>query len=125
MVTKINPIYKFGTARSFLGKSLTAIDFDFNVDVDASLDPGEAVDSIIKSLSLVATVAMVSEITGTGQLMTVFFEGKFPTDKYDGTNSETFAAYMQTVIRALGTVDSLSFTSATATAGVVYLADQV
>ena len=124
MVTKVNPIYA-NEARCFLGKTLTELSIDFNVDIDASLDPGDAVDAVIKALSGTATIAMISAITGTGELMTVFVEGEFPTDTYDGTNSETYAAFVQTVIRDLGTVDSLALTGTVVTGGVIYQADQV
>jgi len=125
MVTKVNPVYDVTLPRSFVGKSISAFDIDLNVDASSSTAPGEVLDSVIKTISLRATPVMVSDLTGTGQLMTVFVEGDFPDSDYDGDGSdESFAAVMQADIQALGTVDSLDLGSATVTAGTVYQADQ-
>lgn len=122
MVTKINPVF-VNEARSFAGKTVSEFALDFNADIDASLDPNEAVDAVLKTVQLRANVLMHSSITGTGELMTIFVEGEFPDSDYDGDGSdETFAAVIQADIRALGTVDSLDLSGATATAGVVYKA---
>lgn len=124
MVTKVNPVF-VNEPRCFLGKTLTELSIDFNVDADGSTGPDGAIAKAIQAVQERVTIAMYSSITGTGELMTVFVEGEFPEDTYDGTNSETFAAYVQTVIRALGTVDSIDLGGAVVTAGVVYKADQV
>jgi hypothetical protein len=43
--------------------------------------------------------------------MTFFIEHGNQTDTYDGTNSETFVAYLATELVALGVVDSINFAS--------------
>lgn len=125
MVTKINPVFDVDQARSFLSKTISTFAIDLNVDASASNAPYEVIDRVLQTISERATIVMHSALTGSGQLMTVFLEGEFPTDTYDGTNSETFAAHLEDMIQALGTVDSLDLATATVTAGVVYKADQV
>jgi hypothetical protein len=125
MVTKINPVFDIDQPRSFLSKTISAFAVDLNVDASASNAPYEALDRVLQTIALSATIVMHSALTGTGQLMTVFLEGEFPTDTYDGTNSETFAAHLEDTIQALGTVDGLDLSTATVTVGLVYKADQV
>lgn len=125
MVTKINPVFDIAQPRSFLTKSISTFDIDLNVDASASNAPFEVIDRVLQTISERATIVAHSALTGTGQLMTVWLEGEFPTDTYDGTNSETFAAHLEDQIQALGTIDSLNLASATVTAGVVFKADQV
>jgi hypothetical protein len=126
MVTKINPVFVPGQPRAFLGKTISTFNIDFEVDADGSLGPNGAVAKTLQTVAQRATIVMYSDITGTGQLMTVFVEGEFPTDDYNGVaGTETFAAQLQADIRALGTVDSISLAGALVTAGTVYKADQV
>lgn len=125
MVTKVNPTFDPTTPRCFLGKTLSAFAVDFNVDADGSTGPNGAVAKVLQTIADRATVVMYSDITGTGELMTVFVEGEFGTSTWDGTNSETFAAHLEDTIIALGTVDSIDLSGTTVTAGTVYKADQV
>lgn len=125
MVTKINPVFDIDQPRSFLSKTISSFAVDLNVDASGSNAPYEALDRVLQTIALSATIVMHSALTGTGQLMTVFLEGEFPTDTYDGTNSETFAAHLEDTIQALGTVDGLDLSTATVTTGLVYKADQV
>jgi len=125
MVTKINPVFDITTARSFLSKTITVLEIDLNVDASASTGPDGAIDAVLQTVAERATIVAHSALTGTGQLMTVWVEGEFPTDTYDGTNSETFVTYLTSTVVALGTVDSIDLSSAAVTAGVVYKADQV
>ena len=124
MVTKINPIFDVTLPRTFNGKTMTEVTLDIGVDATASTGPNGAISKLLQAISGHATIIAYSALTGTGELMTVFLEGDFPTDTYDGTNNETYAAFLQTVVRELGTVDSIDLTGATVTAGVVYQADQ-
>lgn len=123
MVTKINPVFDVDQPRSFLTKSISVFTIDPIVDVTASTAPFEAIDAILKTVAERATIVAHSAVTVDG--VTVWLEGEFPTDTYDGTNSETFAAYLQSTIRALGTVDALDLSGSTVTAGGVFKADQV
>lgn len=123
MVTKINPIYVPGEARAFLGKTLSEFTVGITPDVTGSTQPEGAIDVMVKAISLTATVAMISDVAAAG--FTFFVEGEFPTDTYDGANSETYAAHLEDVLQALGTVDALDLSATTVTAGSVYKADQV
>jgi hypothetical protein len=124
MVTKINPVFDITLPRAFIGKSVSTLLLDIGVNASASTGPNGAIAKIIQAVQERVTVIMHSDLTGTGELMTFFIEGDFPTDTYDGTNSETFAVYMTSQIVALGTVDAILLTGAVVTAGTVYQADQ-
>ena len=123
MVTKVNPIFEPAQARSFLTKTISTFTVDPIVDVTGSTAPFEAIDAMLKTISNRATIVAHSAITVDG--FTVWLEGEFPTDTYDGTNSETFAAFLATELVALGTVDALDLSGTTVVAGPVYKADQV
>lgn len=124
MVTKINPTFDITLPRAFNGQTMAELSLDLNVDASGSNGPEEAISKVLQAVSGAATIIAHSALTGAGELMTVFVEGDFPTDTYDGVNNETFAAFVQTVIRDLGTVDAIDLTGAVVTAGVVYQADQ-
>jgi hypothetical protein len=124
MVTKINPIFDITLPRAFIGKSITVVELDLGANASASTGPEGAINAVLQTVAERATVIAHSALTGTGELMTVWLEGDFPTDTYDGTNSETFVVYLTSAIVALGTVDTVLLTGAAATAGVVYQADQ-
>ena len=42
-----------------------------------------------------------SDGSNAGQVFDMVFEGEFGTDTYDGSNSEAFAAYLQTVVKTV------------------------
>jgi hypothetical protein len=121
MVVKVNPIFKPAQARSFTGKTISVFTLT-SANVAASTGPGGAIDAIIKTVSNQATIVAHSEFT-TGA--TFWLEGEFPTDTYDGVNSETFAKHLQDQIQALGTVNAINLSTATVAAGTVFKADQV
>jgi hypothetical protein len=125
MVTKINPIFDITEARNFLSKTITVIELDLGADASASTGPTGAINAVLQAVTERATIVAHSTLTGTGELMTIWVEGEFPTDTYDGTNSETFVVYLTSVLVALGTVNTVDLSGAAATAGVVYKADQV
>ena len=129
MVTKINPAFDETLPRAFSGKSVTQLLLDFNVDATAGNDVDGAIWKSLQQIQLTSTILMYSDLTGTGQLMTIFVEGEFPTDTYDGTNSETYAAFLQTVIRDLGTAagtaaNPIDVSGATVVQEVFFQADQ-
>jgi hypothetical protein len=124
MVTKINPVYDITLPRSFNGKTVQVVTVTFAATVAASTAPEGVLDKVIKTLSLRATPIMISDVAG-GTVMSVFYEGEFPTDDYNGDNTPTtFAAQLEADIQALGTVDSIDISGATVAAGAVYQADQ-
>ena len=100
-VDKVNPITR-NVARSFNGKTVQQYQVDLDADASGELEPGEAVEAVLRAFSERATVIMHSGLTDNDEQMTVFVEGEFPTDTYDGENSETFGAYVQSEIVALG-----------------------
>lgn len=124
MVTKINPVIDVTLPRTFNGKTMQELLVDINVDATASTGPNGAVSKVLQVIGNSATIIAYGALTGIGQLMTVFVEGDFPTDTYDGTNSETFAAFLTTEVAALGTVDGIDLSGAVITPGTVYQADQ-
>lgn len=127
MVTKVNPVFDNSNARSFVGKSVSVFTITTTSrNVSASTAPDEAIDAILKTVGLSATIVAHSTFTdATPSVATVWLEGEFPTDTYDGTNSETFAAHLEDTLQALGTVDSLDLSATAVAAGTVYKADQV
>jgi len=126
-VDKVNPITR-NVARSFNGKTVQQYQVDFGADASGELEPGEAVEAVLRAFAERATVIMHSELTNTNQQMTVFVEGEFPTDTYDGENPETFGTYVESEIVALGGTygpNDFDLSSATVTDGTVYFADDV
>ena len=124
MVTKINPIFDNDNARSFLGKSLTTVTVTKD-GVEGSTGAEGAMHALIQTVAERATIAAHTTASSAG-VITFLLEGEFPTDTYDGTNSEAFDVYLASTITALGTVDGVDFSSAvTVSSGTVYRADQV
>ena len=111
-VTRVHPAKATGQAnrsRSYLGKTIMAFTVDYAVngtDFDATENgPTGAHQLVLKQLqaegiTIVGLSALRSDGSNAGQVFTMLVEGDFGTEKYDGTNDETLAAYLQTVIRA-------------------------
>ena len=126
MTTKVNPT-KANTVDHFNGKTVTAITVDFAVDGTnfSSTEMGAlgAVQEAINTLSNQATPIIITKLrtdgSNAGQVFDIVYEGEFGTDTYDGTNSETFAAYLQTELRLLTAAGSndIDLSSATVVAG--------
>jgi hypothetical protein len=124
MVTKINPTFDVTLPRAFNGKTMAELNLDLGADASASTGPDGAIAKVLQVVSNHATIIAHSDLTAVGEEITIFVEGDFPTDTYDGTNSETFATFLTSQIVALGTVDTVVLTGAVVAAGVVYQADQ-
>jgi len=126
MTTKVNPT-KANTVDHFNGKTVTAITVDFAVHGTdfSSTEMGAlgAVQEAINTLSNQATPIIITKLrtdgANAGQVFDIVYEGEFGTDTYDGTNSETFAAYLQTELRLLTAAGSndIDLSSATVVAG--------
>ena len=107
-VTKANPV-KANTTDHLSGKKITAVTVDFAVDAtdfsDTEMGANGAVQQAIRTLTNQATPIIITKLrsdgTNDGQVFDMIFEGEFGTDTYDGTNSETFAAYLQSELRLL------------------------
>ena len=125
MTTKVNPT-KANTTDHLSGKTITAVTVDFAVNgtdfSDTEMGPLGAVQLAIANLSQIGTPLIITKLrsdgSNDGQVFDMVFEGEFGTDTYDGTNSEAFAAYLQTVIRLLTSVGagSVNLNSATVVA---------
>jgi len=124
MVTKVNPVFDAAQPRSFLGKSISVFTIAITPDITGSTGPEGAIDAVLQTVALRATIAAHSAVTAAG--VTVWLEGEFPDSDYDGDDSdEAFEAVMQADLQALGTVDGQDLSATTVTAGDVFRADQV
>ena len=126
MTTKINPT-KANTTDHLSGKTITAVTVDFAVNgtdftSSAEMGPLGSVQAAIATMTQEATPIIITKLrsdgSNAGQVFDMVFEGEFGTDTYDGTNSEAFAAYLQTVLRLLTSVGpgSVNLNSATVVA---------
>ena len=128
--TQVNGFNGHAKSRSYIGKTITGITIDYAVNaVDmssaAETGAGGTHTLIVQKLQQYGTIAMMSELraegSNAGQIFDVFYEGEFGTDTYDGTNSETLAAFIQTEIRAETSIgagsNNLSGATVTAVAG--------
>ena len=126
MTTKVNPT-KANTTDHLSGKTITAVTVDFAVNgtdfSDTEMGPLGAVQLAIANLSQIGTPLIITKLrsdgSNDGQVFDIIWEGEFGTDTYDGTNSETFAAYLQTELRLLTAAGSndIDLSSATVVAG--------
>lgn len=119
MVTKINPVTDYSNGRSFNGKSVVFAEVDFLADASAENGPGEAIEFALQQIQSVATIIGYSPLADTNTRMVVMIEGDFPTDTYDGTNSETLYAHLEDLVQAGGSAygpNSFDLSSATVAA---------
>jgi len=108
MTVKRNPTLSNDT-NHFSGKTITAVTLDLAVNgtdfSSTELGPNGAIQEVIAAMSKEATPIIITKLrtdgSNDGQVMDFIYEGEFGTDTYDGTNSETFAAYLQTEVRLL------------------------
>ena len=111
MTTKINPT-KANTTDHLSGKTITAVTVDLAVNgtdfTSTEMGPLGAVQIALSNLTQLATPIIITKLrsdgSNAGQVFDMVFEGEFGTDTYDGSNSEAFAAYLQTVLRLLTSV---------------------
>ena len=112
MTTKINPT-KLNTTDHLSGKTITAVTVDFAVNgtdftSSAEMGPLGSVQAALATMTQEATPIIITKLrsdgSNAGQVFDMVFEGEFGTDTYDGSNSEAFAAYLQTVLRLLTSV---------------------
>jgi hypothetical protein len=120
--TVVAPSYKNGVTLQFF-----EIDFGANVSAKLTATAAGVRSPVAVALEAVQQVCNI-EVVGTvqadsgsnaGQLLRIAVAaagGAFGTSKWDGTNSETFAAYLQRVVQAAGTYQSVVLASATVTA---------
>ena len=113
-LTKSNPVVAnyIGEIRN-IGKDITMIAVDWDVDADASRIAMEAVHNLIMQR---ATILAAGAVYDTGTKQDFILEGLFPGSDYvsaDGTVTDTFEAALVEDLINLGTVDSVNFASGT------------
>ena len=116
-LTKTNPVVAnaIGEIRN-IGKEITMVAVDWDVDADASRIAMEAVHNTIMQR---ATILAAGAVYDTGTKQDFILEGEFPGSDHksmDGTVTGTFAAALVEDIINLGTVDGVNFASGTVAA---------
>jgi hypothetical protein len=118
-VTKVNPVVANAIGElSNIGKAITLIEIDWDVDADASRAAMEAVHNTLMQR---ATIIAFGAVYDTGTKQDFILEGTFPGSDYksaDLTVTGTFAAALVEDIINLGTVDGVNFASGTVAATV-------
>ena len=113
-ITKVNPVVAnfTGEIRN-IGKEITMIAVDWDVDADASRAAMEAVHNTIMQK---ANILAAGAVYDTGTKQDFILEGEYPGSDYvseDGTVTGTFEAALVEDIINLGTVDGVNFGSGT------------
>ena len=113
-VTKVNPVIGnyIGEIRN-IGKDITMLMIDWDVDADASTAAMEAIHNVVQRRSNILAAGAVYD-TGTKQAF--MLEGLFPGALYkseDGTVTGTIGAALVEDIINLATVDGVNFASGT------------
>ena len=104
-----------GENNRFIGKEITMISVDWDVDADASREAMEAIHNTILSR---ATILAAGAVYDTGTKQDFLLEGDLTSTinsftSLDGTVTGTIAQVLTEDIINLGTVDSIDFTSGT------------
>ena len=113
-VTKVNPgVANYTGEIRNIGKEITMIAVDWDVDADASRAAMEAIHNTIMQR---ATILAAGAVYDTGTKQDFILEGEFPGSDYDsqdGTVTGTFEAALVEDLVNLGTVDGVNFGSGT------------
>ena len=104
-----------GENNRFIGKEITMIAVDWDVDADGSREAMEAIHNTILSR---ATILAAGAVYDTGTQQDFLLEGDYTSTinsftSLDGTVTGTLAQVLTEDIINLGTVDSIDFTSGT------------
>jgi|TARA_R110002124_G_scaffold274964_1_gene445085 hypothetical protein len=97
----------------FVGKEVTLMMVDFNVDADGSR---LAVETVLNTIQAYGNILIAGAVYGTGQQIDIVMEGSLTGSDYtsaDGTVSGTIAAVLDEDILNLGTVDGVNFAAGT------------
>jgi len=114
---KVNPTLP-NVARHFNGKSVTAVKVTLGAVTDPDdFGPDGVVQAVYETLAENATPIIISQIAvGTG-IFDVYFEGDFlETDDYGSAGTLSFIEDLEDRIQALGTVNGIDVSGATAVA---------
>ena len=97
----------------FVGKDVTMLAIDFNVDADGSV---EAMEAALATIQRYGNILMAGAVYGTGQQIDVIIEGSFPGSDYksaDGTVTGTLEQAMEEDLINLATIDGVNFATGT------------
>ena len=97
----------------FMGKEVTMLAIDFNVDADGS---AEAMEAAINTIQRYGNILMAGAVYGTGQQIDVIMEGDLSGSDYksaDESVTGTVAAAMAEDLLNLGIIDGVNFATGT------------
>lgn len=115
------PLFKNGVSLQFF-----TVTFPADVSAKLAATAGGARSPVVAALEAIAQVASI-ELVGTlangGTELPVVVAalgGDFPTQKYDGTNSEAFDVHLEDLVQAAGTHQGVNLGAATVTTGATF-----
>lgn len=121
--TKFNPIYDNKNVH-FNGKSITKVGIDLKANVTGKFGPESAFQAVLRAVAQMATPIVIGEVTlGSGAgVFEIFFEGDFTqSNDFGAAKNQSFHAYLQAEIAALGTVDGVNLSGAEVAAPSLYI----
>ena len=120
--TKVNPVW-VDEERFVLGLTPMFVEIGFGAAVNAKPGPTSTIQTVLHAvMNENVTILGNSALYDTNQSMALMIQDSKGTDTWDGSNSETFAAHLEDVIQALGTVDGVNLAGASVTAKTFVLA---
>ena len=97
----------------FVGREITMLSVDFNVDADGS---AIAMETALNTIQTYGNILLAGAVYGTGQQIDVILEGSLIGSDYksaDGTVTGTLEQALEEDILNLGTVDGVNFAAGT------------
>ena len=120
--TKVYPVW-VDEERFVLGLTPMFVEIGFGAAVNAKTGPTSTIQTVLHAvMNENVTILGNSALYDTNQSMALMIQDNKGTDTWDGSNSETFAAHLEDVIQALGTVDGVNLAGASVTAKTFVLA---
>lgn len=115
------PLFKNGVSLQFF-----TITFPSAVNAKLAATTAGVRSPVVAALEAIQSVCSI-EVVGTLQnsntelgIGVAALGGDFGTDKWDGSNSETFAAHLEDLVQAAGNHQSVNLASATVAAGATF-----
>lgn len=110
------------------GVSLQFFTITFPSDVSAKLSATTAgarspVAAALEAIAQVASIELVGTLGNTGTTLPIAVAalgGDFPSQKYDGTNTEAFDVHLEDLVQAAGTHQSVNLASASVATGATF-----
>jgi hypothetical protein len=103
------------TIKNYSGRPLTWLLIDFDDDVSAELNEGEAVMETIKIIEKYATIVIRGDLFDTGSQLAIAIEQTNESQDWDGNGATTLAQQIDDEMNALGTINSIDMTAASCT----------